>query len=104
LDADHGPRSRATIDPTVPARNTIPKPTAERPVLKDRTGRYVVEIRDATGASLMLTAAEWTDSERKVAMSAILRLVGFKAAAPATRKASRARSGEGPSAKAPQKK
>jgi hypothetical protein len=37
-------------------------------------------------------------------MSAILRLVGFKAAAPATRKASKARNGEGPSAKAPQKK
>ena len=71
---------------------------------KERSARYVVEIRDATGVSLLLTAAEWTDSERKVAISAILRLVGFKAAAPATRKASKARSGEGPSAKAPQKK
>jgi hypothetical protein len=64
LDADHGPRSRATIDPTVPARNTTPKPTAGRPVLKDRTGRYVVEIRDAAGVSLLLTSADWTESER----------------------------------------
>jgi hypothetical protein len=71
---------------------------------KESTARYVVEIRDATGVSLLLTAAEWTDSERKVAMSAILRLVGFKAAAAATRKASKAPSGQGPSAKAPQKK
>jgi hypothetical protein len=67
---------------------------------KESTARYVVEIRDAAGVSLLLTAAEWTDSERKVAMSAILRLVGFKAAAAA----SKARRGEGPSAKAPQKK
>jgi hypothetical protein len=63
---------------------------------------HVVEIRDATGVSLLLTAAEWTDGERKVATSAIL--IGFKAAAPATRKASKASSGEGPSAKARQKK
>ena len=73
-------------------------------MLKERSARYVVEIRDATGVSLMLTAAEWTDSERKVAMSAILRLVGFKAAAPATRKVSKARNGEGRAQKAPQKK
>jgi hypothetical protein len=71
---------------------------------KESTARYVVEIRDAVGASLLLTSVDWTDSERNLAMSAILRLVGFKAAAPATRKASKARSGEGPSAKAPQKK
>ena len=38
---------------------------------KERSARYVVEIRDATGVSLLLTAAEWTDSERKVAISAI---------------------------------
>jgi hypothetical protein len=86
----------------MPSRN--PRPTLEQATPKKRAARYVVEIRDATGVSLLLTAAEWTDSERKVAMSAILRLVGFKAAAPATRKASKARSGERPSAKAPQKK
>ena len=28
-----------------------------------RKARYVVEIRDATGASLFLTTADWTDSE-----------------------------------------
>jgi hypothetical protein len=79
-----------------------PRPTFEQTTPKKRSAPYVVEIRDATGVSLLLTAAEWTDSERKV--SAILRLVGFKGAAPATRKASKARSGEGPSAKAPQKR
>jgi hypothetical protein len=70
---------------------------------KERSARYVVEIPDATGVSLLLTAAEWTESERKVATSAILRLIGFKAAAPATRKASKARSGEASRAKTPPK-
>jgi hypothetical protein len=91
LDADHVPRSRATIDPTVPARNTIPKPIAERPVLKDRTGRYVVEIRDAAGVSLLLTSADWTESERNLAMSAVLKLVGMKPPAPAKRQGNKAR-------------
>jgi hypothetical protein len=70
---------------------------------KEPTARYVVEIRDAKGASLLLTGADWTDSERDLAMSAVLRLVGFKPATRATRKTGKARSGETPSAKAPQK-
>jgi hypothetical protein len=64
---------------------------------------YVVEIRNAAGASLLLTSVDWTDSERDLAMSAVLKLVGFKPAARATRKASKARSGAAPSAKAPRK-
>jgi hypothetical protein len=44
-----------------------------------KADRYVVEIRDATGASLLLTRADWTDSERDLAISAVLRLVGMKA-------------------------
>jgi hypothetical protein len=69
---------------------------------KERTARrYVVEIRSATGVSLLLTAAEWTDSERAVATSAILRLAGHKPAAQSNRKA---RSDEAPTVKAPQKK
>jgi hypothetical protein len=86
-------------DPTMPARNTIPKPTAGRPVLRDRTARYVVEIRDSAGASLLLTSVDWTAQERIRAMSAVLKLVGFKPAAPATRKASKARGDEAPSAR-----
>ena len=86
----------------MPPRN--PRPTLEQATPKKRSARYVVEIRDAVGASLLLTSVDWTDSERNLAMSAILRLIGMKAAAPATRKASKARNGEGPSAKAPQKK
>jgi hypothetical protein len=56
------------------------------------------------GTSLLLTSVDWTDSERDQAMSGVLKLLGLKPAAPATRKASKARSGERPSAKAPQKK
>jgi hypothetical protein len=44
-------------------------------------GRYVVEIRDAAGASLLLTSADWTAKERDLAISAVLRLVGMKARA-----------------------
>jgi hypothetical protein len=81
-----------------------PRPTLEQATPKKPTARYVVEIRDAAGVSLLLTSADWTARERNQAMSAVLRLVGMKAAAPAKRKASKVRSGEGPSAKAPQKK
>jgi hypothetical protein len=42
--------------------------------------RYVVEIRDAAGTSLLLTSAEWTAKERDLAISTVLRLVGMKAA------------------------
>jgi hypothetical protein len=95
-----------TIDPTMPPRNTIPRataPTAEQAAPKERTSRYVVEIREASGASLLLTSADWTAKERDLAISAVLRLVGFKPAAPATRKASKARGDEAPSAKASRK-
>jgi hypothetical protein len=73
------------------------------PPRNPRAARYVVEIRDAAGASLLLTSVDWTDSERNLAMSAVLRLIGMKAAAPATRKASKARSGEASRAKTPPK-
>jgi hypothetical protein len=39
----------------------------EQATLKKRSGRYVVEIRDAAGASLLLTGADWTDTERDLA-------------------------------------
>ena len=87
----------------MPARNAIPKPTAERPVLKDRTARYVVEIRDAAGVSLLLTSADWTESERNLAMSAVLKLVGMKASAPAKRQGTRHAGDRAPRTKAPQK-
>jgi hypothetical protein len=96
FDADHGPRSRATSDPTHAARGTGPSPTVEQATPKERTSRYLVEIRDATGASLLLTAAEWTASESDMATIAILRLVGHKRAAQSKRKARKARGGEGP--------
>jgi hypothetical protein len=49
------------------------------------SARYVVEIRDAAGASLLLTSVDWTDSQRDLAISGVLKLVGFKRAAPAKR-------------------
>jgi hypothetical protein len=64
------PASGATTsDRRMPTRNPL-------------TARYVVEIRDATGASLLLTRADWTDSERDLAISAVLRLVGMKSPSP----------------------
>jgi hypothetical protein len=34
------------------------------PTRNPLAARYVVEIRDATGASLLLTRADWANSER----------------------------------------
>jgi hypothetical protein len=56
--------------------------------------RYVVEIRDAAGTSLLLTSADWTAKERDLAISTVLRMVGMKAAAPAKRQGNKTRSGE----------
>jgi hypothetical protein len=44
---------------------------------RNPTNRYVVEIRDAAGTSLLLTTADWTAKERDLAISAVLRLVGM---------------------------
>jgi hypothetical protein len=53
-----------------------PPPTLEQPAPRKRSGRYVVEVRDARGVSLLLTSVDWTDTERNVAMRVIMRLVG----------------------------
>ena len=47
---------------------------------RNPASRYVVEIRDSAGESLLLTSADWTTKERDLAISAVLRLVGMKAA------------------------
>jgi hypothetical protein len=54
----------------------------------------VVEIRVAAGTSLLLTSADWTAKERDLAILAVLRLVGMKAAAPAKRQENKPRSGD----------
>jgi hypothetical protein len=56
--------------------------------------RYVVEIGDAAGTSLLLTSADWTAKERDLAISTVLRLVGMKAAAPVTRQVNKPRSSD----------
>jgi hypothetical protein len=94
FDADHGPDHALQVIRPMPPRSTSPPPTVEQATPKERTSRYVVEIRDATGASFLLTAAEWTASERDMATIAILRLVGHKLAAQSKRKASKARGEE----------
>jgi hypothetical protein len=59
----------------------------------------VVEIRNAAGTSLLLTSVAWTDSERNLAMSGIMKLIGFEPAGPASRPGNSAR-GWAPGAKA----
>jgi hypothetical protein len=72
------------------------------PPRNPKAARYVVEIRNAAGSSLLLTSVDWTDSERNLAMSGIIKLIGFKPADPAKRPGSNARR-SAPRAKAPQK-
>jgi hypothetical protein len=58
----------------------------------------------AAGASLLLPSVDWTDSERDLAMSRVLKLVGLKPSASAKRQENKARSGDrAPRAQAPQK-
>jgi hypothetical protein len=35
---------------------------------KERTRRYSIEIKDATGRSVWFAAADWTDEERRIAI------------------------------------
>lgn len=41
----------------------------------ERTTRYAIEVRDAKGGPLILTAVNWPDAERNVAVMAILQLI-----------------------------
>jgi hypothetical protein len=89
------PRNRSTL---------VQGPTFERAASTKESARYVVEIRNAAGASLLLTSVDWTDSERHGTMASILRLLGHKPADP-NPKTRRTRSGEAPGAeRARQKK
>jgi len=80
----------------MPPRN--PPQTLEQVTPKKRSASYGVEIRSAAGVSHFLTTADWTDSERDVALAAILRLLGHRPADP-KRQAREAHSGEPRSAK-----
>ncbi len=64
------------------------------PPRNPKADRYVIEIRDAAGSSLLLTSADWTAKERDLAISTALRLVGMKAAAPAKRQGNKPRSSD----------
>jgi hypothetical protein len=41
-----------------------------------RIRRYLINIKDATGQSVVFTAADWSDEERRAAIAQILRLDG----------------------------
>jgi hypothetical protein len=38
-------------------------------MLTERTHRYSIEIKDATGRSVWFATADWTDEERRVAIA-----------------------------------
>jgi hypothetical protein len=44
---------------------------------KERTRRYSIEIKDAAGKTVIFTAADWTDDERRVAVAQVMRLAGL---------------------------
>jgi hypothetical protein len=44
---------------------------------KERTRRYSIEIKDATGRSVWFAAADWTDDERRIAIAQNSRLCGM---------------------------
>ena len=44
---------------------------------KERTRRYSIEIKDATGRSVWFAAADWTDEERRIAIAQTSRLCGM---------------------------
>jgi hypothetical protein len=42
-----------------------------------RTHRYSIELKDATGRSVRVAAADWTDEERRIAIAQNSRLCGM---------------------------
>jgi len=44
---------------------------------KERTRRYSIEIKDATGRSVWFAAADWTDEERRITIAQNSRLCGM---------------------------
>ena len=39
---------------------------------KERTRRYLIEIKDDKGKPIVYTAADWTDDERRVAVAVVM--------------------------------
>jgi hypothetical protein len=39
--------------------------------------RYSIEIKDDTGKTVIFTAADWTDDERRIAVAQLMRLAGL---------------------------
>jgi hypothetical protein len=66
---DGGVLGAALVTSSAVVAQVAPNPEADR---------YVIEIRDAAGTSLLLTSADWTAKERHLAISPVLRLIGLK--------------------------
>ena len=39
--------------------------------------RYSIEIKDDTGKTVIFTAADWTDDEKRAAVAQVMRLAGL---------------------------
>jgi hypothetical protein len=46
---------------------------------KQRTRRYSIEIKDNSGKTVVFTAADWTDDEKRIAVGQILGLAELSA-------------------------
>ena len=44
---------------------------------KQRTRRYSIDIKDDAGKTVIFTAADWTDDERRKAVAQVMRLAGL---------------------------
>ena len=44
---------------------------------KERTRRYSIEIKDPDNNPVLFTAVDWTDEERLIAVTQIMRLAGL---------------------------
>jgi hypothetical protein len=47
---------------------------------KARTRRYSIEIKDDQGKTVIFTAADWTDDQRRQAVAQVMRWAGLPAA------------------------
>jgi hypothetical protein len=56
----------------------VNKQAVESAMPKERARRYSIEIKNvATGETVILAAADWTDDEKRLAVARVLRLAGL---------------------------
>ena len=69
--ADFAPKNfqRITAEPRGPPAVAVRMP-------RKRNRRYSIDIKDAQGVSIFFTAVDWSDEERRAAVTQVLRLDG----------------------------